>query len=78
MYPSQRIATGAAAIGHDTVVRAYDTRKKTKAQYPLPVVMLQAFIVDQGDPFFEDGAEHRLVIGLFFFGMGEEKIGFIR
>ena len=55
----------------------YNTCKKTKAKDPLTVVMLETFIVDEGDIPVEDGPEHPLVIRLFLFCVGEEKIGLI-
>jgi len=38
--------------------------EKAKSQDPLPIFMLQAFIIDKGDLLFQDGLEHALIIGL--------------
>src|SRR5258708_13612107 len=78
VYPVQLVQAGTESISHDAVVGAYYPCKKSEAQDSLSVIMLQAFVVDQGDLFIQYGMEHGLVVRLLFFGMGKEEICFSR
>jgi len=74
--PVQFVQAGAESVSHNTIVGAHHSRKKAKTQDSLPVVVLQAFVIDQRDLFSENGMEHGLVVGLLLFGMGEEEVCF--
>src|SRR6516164_4990605 len=76
MDPFQLVKACPLTEGHDPVMGSHDPRKKAKTQYPLAIIVLEAFIINQGDFSIQDGMKQSLVIGLFLFGMGEEQVGF--
>jgi hypothetical protein len=75
--PAEVEFTSPLTIGHDAVVSAHDPGEKTESDDPGAVVVFEAFIVDQGDAFIQDGAEEILILRLLLSGMGKEQIGFI-
>ena len=62
VHPAQGVGAAASSIGHDPIVRANDAGEKAKAQDPLPIIVFQAFVIDQGDLLIQDGMEHCLVV----------------
>src|SRR5213075_3513524 len=76
VYPIQFIQTCSVAISHHTVVCSYYTCKKTKTNDALPIVMFQAFIIDQSNFVIHDRMQEWLVLPLFLFGMRKNQVCF--
>ena len=74
---SKAVLAGTLTVGHHTIVGSDYARKEAKAQDTLTVVVFEAFIIDEGDLFFQNGPEHALVVGLLFLGVGKEEISLV-
>src|SRR5690349_2881472 len=77
IYHFQLKGARSIAIGHQSIVRSYHPGKKTEANNSLPVIVLQAFVIDEGNTLFNDCLQEFLVIWLFFPGVGKEQVGLI-
>src|SRR5689334_3824719 len=77
IHPFQFVKTSSVAIGHHPIMCPNHTRKKTKTDDPLPVIMFKAFIIDEGDVPVQDRSQQLLVAGLLFFSVRKEKVGLV-